>query len=447
MPISLTLRTALAGLLCCASLSVHALAEPAMPSPLIELSAEARKASADGRFQSLQKIESILKDVSLLRQLPVLSPVTLTVISRESLASELAEKIETEIAPEKIKGEEALYRQLGMLPLDFDYSAFMLALYTEQIGGFYDPKTRALKLIEGMPMTGAEQEMLIAHELTHALQDQHYHLDALLNDPKRKDNDDATLALMALVEGDATVSAMAFLQESQKKKPFQGFFSTLGSLVNQLKLMSSFKTFQSAPAFIQESLIFPYQQGAQFVNYFQGEGLSWSDMHMLYDHVPVSTEHILHPSTYSRGEAPRLVDFDVKPWFPQSVEITRSVWGELGYRQYFQKHLHWKSAKKAATGWAGDRYSILNTPSGHSFVLASVWDNESEANEFVQAYRQTLEIRTGKAPAALAPGLWHAQHEKTGHTFLFQQSARILICEGVDEKLQHSGIFQQNLDF
>lgn len=411
------------------SLCLSAVPGPVAAAELIQLSQEAQKAAADGRFNSLQKIESILKEVSLLRKLPILAPVNLTVITREALQAELAEKIKTEISPEKIQSDAALYQQLGMLPQDFDYPGFMLALYTEQIGGFYDPKTRALKLIEGMPMTGAEQEILIAHELTHALQDQHYHLEDLLNAPERKASDDATLALMALVEGDATVSAMHYLQESQRKKPLQGFFANVGLLFNQFKLLSSFKTFQSAPPFIQEQLIFPYQQGAQFVNYFQSEGLSWSEMHTLYDHAPASTEHILHPRTYAQGDAPLSIDWDLSTWFPGVRVISESVWGELGYRQYFQRHLDWKQAKAAASGWSGDRYAVLSGDEGPFFVFASRWDNVTEASEFAAAYHQTLIARTGKQPELVAPGLWRSESEDFGQVFLWQQTEQVLVCE------------------
>lgn len=415
--------------------------------PLIQLSVEAQKAAADGRFDSLKKIESILAGVSALRQLPVLSPVKLTVLSRASLQAELAEKIKTEIPPQKIRGEEALYRQLGMLAQDFDYGAFMLALYTEQIGGFYDPKTQALNLIEGAPMTGIEQEMLIAHELTHALQDQHYHLDSLLNAPERKDSDDASLALMALVEGDATVSAMAYIQQSQSKKPLQGFFSVLGSLVNQVKMMSSFKTFQSAPAFIQESLIFPYQQGSQFVSYFQNQSPQASVMQGLYERLPQSTEQILHPLIYVRNEIPERVQFDFDAWFPQSEILSSSVWGELGYRQYLQHHLDWREAKAAASGWAGDRYGILQTPEGPSFVFASLWDNTVEATEFRKAYHKTLALRTGKAPVLVSPGLWHSEHSTLGHVFLYQDQNRVLVLEHVSGAPKFWELLQQGLSF
>lgn len=416
-------------------------------SELIRLSQEAQKAAADGRFNSLQKIENILKEVSLIRKLPVLAPVNLTVITREALKAELAEKIRTEISPEKMESDAALYQQLGMIPRDFDYPGFMLALYTEQIGGFYDPKTRALKLIEGIPMTGAEQEILIAHELTHALQDQHYHLDDLLNAPERKESDDATLALMALVEGDATVSAMNYLQESQRKKPLQGFFANVGLLMNQFKMLSSFKTFQSAPPFIQEQLIFPYQQGSQFVNYFHSEGLSWSEMQTLYDHAPSSTEHILHPRTYAQGDTPRAIDWDLASWFPGTRVISHSVWGELSYRQYFERHLDWKQAKAAASGWAGDRYAVLEGDDGPFFVFASRWDNIAEASEFAAAYHQSLITRTGKTPELLAPGLWRSESQDHGQVFLWHQTERVLVCERLPKGFKDNFIHHADFDF
>ncbi len=408
--------------------------------PLIELSPAAQQAAQKGTFKSLDKIETILKGVSALRQLPIKRPVKLTVIDRKALQAELAVKIKEEIPPEKIAAEEAMYRQLDMLPRDFAYGQFILDLYTEQIGGFYDPKTRHLKLIEGMPLTGAEQEILIAHELTHALQDQHYELDKLMSAPERKANDDATLALMALVEGDATVTSMEYVQNNLSKNPVSGFFSVVGTLFNQARAMSSFKTFRSAPKFIQDSLVFPYQQGAEFVRYFRDDGFTWQDIGDLYDNLPRSTEHILHLRAYTEGNDPQPIALN-PTLFEGHQTVTHSMWGELGYRQYLLAHLKWQEVKTASKGWAGDHYYVFEQNNHKTFAFVSRWDREQDAREFARAYEKTLKQRFKKKPVQIAENLQRWNDPEHGHVFLYEHKDRVLILENVTAEMARSEAF------
>ncbi len=377
------------------------LLQPVLAAPLVELTPEAKQ-NTSGAFKELKQIEKILSDVAKLRDLPVKRPIQIGVLDRSQLEKTLAKQINEEIPANKIKGETALYRQLGMLPKDFNYQKFMVDLYTEQIGGFYDPKTRELNLIKGTPLTGLDQQMLIAHELTHALQDQHYELQKYLS--QGSENDDQNLARTSLIEGDATVTAMEYIQQRAENKPVQGLFEMLGSVVNSARQMQSFEKFRSAPKFIQESLTFPYDQGSQFVNAFRQDGWSWSDIKLLYTNPPNATEHILHPSTYLEGQAPQPVNFSLKNYFKGSTVLTGSVWGELSYRQYLAHHLDWREAKDAAQGWQGDRYEVLETPQGKVYGFFSRWDNPEEAKAFFSAWRKSLSKREYSASGMTATG-------------------------------------------
>lgn len=377
------------------------LSGPVSAAALIELTPEAKQ-NTSGAFKELKQIEKILADVAKLRSLPVKRPIQIGVLDRSQLEKTLTKQINEEIPADKIKGETALYRQLGMLPKDFDYQQFMVDLYTEQIGGFYDPKTRELNLIKGTPLTGLDQQMLIAHELTHALQDQHFELHKYMSEGS--DNDDLNLARTALIEGDATVAATEYIQLRAEAKPVQGLFEMLGTVFNAAKQMQSFEKFRSAPRFIQESLTFPYDQGSQFVNAFRQDGWSWDDMRIIYTNPPKSTEHILHPDTYLDGEAPQAVAFSLKDHLKGAKVLTGSVWGELGYRQYLAHHLDWREAKDAAQGWQGDRYEVIETPQGLSYGFFSRWDNASEAQAFFSAWRKSLAKREPAASGLSASG-------------------------------------------
>ena len=376
------------------------LAGPALAAPLVEFAPETSQDAAS--FQELKQIEEILAKVSKLRALPVVRPIQVGLLDRSQLQHKLTQQIAEEIPADKLRGEAALYHQLGMLPAGFDYKTFLIDLYTEQIGGFYDPKTRELKLIKGTPLTGLDQQLLISHELTHALQDQRYDLNKFLNSDSG--NDDRSLAQMALIEGDATVSASEYIQSRASAKPLQGLLEVLGSAFNAARQIPGFEKFRSAPAFIRDSLIFPYDQGAQFVNAFRQQGWSWEDLDVVYTNPPQATEHILHPDSYLDGENPTELTLSQQPLLPGSKLLTGSVWGELGYRQFLAHHLGGKPAKEAAAGWRGDRYEVLETPSGIVFVMYSLWDSEPEARGFFSAWRSSLAKRDPKAAPMPATG-------------------------------------------
>lgn len=362
----------------------------ASAAPMVVLAAEAQL-DAGGEYHKLQEIESILQEMVQIRGLELKRPVQINTIDREQLRQKLLEQIENEIPPEKIAAEEALYKHLKMLSVDFDYRQFLVDLYTEQIGGFYDPKTQELRLIKGLSLTGLEQQMLIAHELTHALQDQHYHLEDYMK--SESDNDDRTLAQMALIEGDATLAASEYVQRKASERPISGLLEAFGSVVNAFSMTLRFEKFRTAPRFIREGLVFPYDQGTQFVSAFREKGWSWEQMSELYQRPPHSTEQILHIQNYLDDDEPAKISFSLVPYFKDSHLLATNVWGELGYRQYLRQYMSGAQARQAAAGWQGDRYQVVEHDSGYSFAFVSQWENSSESAELLAAYRESLQKR------------------------------------------------------
>ncbi|MGV3525270.1 MAG: hypothetical protein ACO1RX_13650 [Candidatus Sericytochromatia bacterium] len=398
---------------------------PVAAAPLVELSPEARRDASAGDFKELKQIEAILKDVSSLRQLPVKRPIQISTLARADLAADLKQRMDKEIPPDKLRGEQLLYQQLGMLPTGFDYAGFMLDLYAEQIGGYYDPETQALRLIKGNPLSGLEQQMLIAHELTHALQDQHYDLQKYLNG--NSDNDDRTLAHMALIEGDATVAATEYIQRRQQERPMGGLLDLVGTLFSAARMVSQSETFRSAPRFIQDSLLFPYQQGAQFVTAFRDQGWSWQEMGKLYQRPPTATEQIFHPQLYVDAQEPGSMNTSLLKLLPGAKNLSSSVWGELGYRQALRHHLGVQKALSAARGWHADRYEVLDTPEGPVVGLFSTWDSAAEAEEFEQAWQATWDKRY---PDLQRTGTL-AQLPDGRALWLERQGEQVLIVEGL----------------
>lgn len=405
---------------------------PVLASPLIELAPEARADLASGSFKGLEKIEQILQTMSELRALPVKTPVQVDTLNRQQLEKALIAQIERDVPPERIAAESDLYKHLGLLPADFDYRSFLISLYTEQIGGYYDPKTRQLRLVKDN-LTGLENEMLIAHELVHALQDQHFELQQYL-DPEAR-NDDRTLAQMALIEGDATAAATEFVQQRLEQKPLRGLLDSFSSLLSAARMSTGFKTFNSAPAFIRESMLFPYQQGTQFISEFRSKGWSWQDMAELYDRPPACTRHILHPQDYLNQIEPITLPDLLTAHLATAQQRASNVLGELGYQQILKHHLGATQARAAVKGWRGDGYQIYALPAAagsapqNLFVFSSLWQTPIQAAAFAAAWQAAqLQRFPGLQRDVQTAGLYQANGERGG---VWQYQHGVLILENL----------------
>ncbi|MCX7935530.1 MAG: hypothetical protein N3A66_09780, partial [Planctomycetota bacterium] len=213
-------------------------------------------------------------------------PVHIAVIARPAVEAILAEELDREVPPEEMRFRQEAMRRFGLLPADCDLRRTMLDLFVEQVEGFYIPRQRTLYLIKGRPF----QDILIAHELVHALQDQVADLYALQE--ARRGDDDAAAALQAVAEGQAVLAMNAYARRfvSPWAMAFDSAVMSLGYAGRTARL-------RAAPLALREGLFFPYFKGAPFVmRAWQKGGLMGSLR--LFARLPESTEQILWPEKY-----------------------------------------------------------------------------------------------------------------------------------------------------
>lgn len=422
--------------LCLGLILIQAQAQAA--PAVVELGTRAQAQLQRGEYPLLENLGGILEKVSQLRQLPIKERVRVDTLNREELLAFLRKEFEAELDPKDIQGEEALYTRWGLFAPDFDYAQFMLGLYTEQIGGFYDPKTRRLYLLEGMSLNKLDQEVLVAHELTHALQDQSFGLKNYLSPPQQGEpNGDRQLAVMSMIEGDASLTSAEYVQGLMQQQ--FSLMEMLGSLANAVRMNFAFEKLRQAPRVIRESLTFPYDQGLRFVQSFRKEGWSWEEINTLYKNPPRSTEQILQPDKYLDGENPSALHFKRPPQWPDKWPLlTKGVMGEWGWRHYFLHYLEVAPARSAARGWAGDHYQVYlkNVPGKPSpaprLLFSTLWDSPEEAQEFATSYALTLQKRY---PSLSLPNQFQQlkllKISAEDHLLIYQQGARCLIAEGL----------------
>jgi hypothetical protein len=288
-----------------------------------------------------------------------------------------------------------IFRFFGAIPERLDMRAFLKDLMTEQAGGLYDPFTKKLYISPMFDVTGALGRMVLAHEIDHALQDQNFDIETMGAD--KPGNDDRSAALMAMLEGDATLLMGEVVARDANPLSLLAELPKM-ALVDQSKLAE-------APVAIRDSLLFPYLNGMAF---FQGLGgrtrrhpdgglarladPSWRNDVFL--DPPVSTEQILHPEKYLANERPAEIPA-LEVSTTDYPHVARDVIGEFGVRLLLGATLDPARVQQAAAGWNGDRIVVGEDEPATRHVLRWVtrWDSAADAEEFASALADALAAR------------------------------------------------------
>src|SRR5215203_5041402 len=210
--------------------------------------AQAGAASSTQHTAIVSMTAAMLKETSEIRELSIVKAVKSGAQSRTEIERMIIKNLDVETTPEEMHAAEMVLKVFGLAPKDFAYRTFLIKLLTEQVAGYYDPKAQQFYLADWIELEG--QKPVMAHELTHALQDQHFNLKRFENWPKG--DSDAELAAHALIEGDATLAMILYMS----KNPMVA----LGFLRSSQAIES--EQFKLAPRVLRESLMFPYTEGS-----------------------------------------------------------------------------------------------------------------------------------------------------------------------------------------
>lgn len=344
------------------------------------------------------RLEAIEQQVIASRGLQRLAPIEKRLISREEAGHYIAAEFERERAEYEIRN--TVYKLLDLIPEQADLVSLLRDLVTSQASGFYDPRVKALFVITESAGLTAGEELTLAHELTHALQDQHFNLERLQRDARA--DWDRNHALSALVEGDATALATAHALRGQR-----GLVPAGGAFVQAQELT----TF---PIALQRELLFPYVAGTVFVTHLLS-GSNWPAVNAAYTRLPATTEQVLHPEKYGSGELAKPVSLpDLTPHLGAGWRrLGSSTFGEFNLRNYLGLELGAEEVAEAANGWGGDSWTLYGDTAGnYLFFLAIAWDTETDRTEFFVAYRDWLQRRGGAFQSVSEGSLrWQGQRK------------------------------------
>lgn len=345
----------------------------------------ASKSASNVEF--LAAADEVLQQMSEITGLKLITPLKKSLRSREEIRAYVIQQMNEEKNPAERYADARTAEALGLLPKGFDLDTFMVNVLTEQVEGLYDPKAREFYIADWSPPS--DQRMVMAHELTHALEDQHFDIEAWSR--AARPNEDAELARDAVLEGSAMAAMVDYLMlgtgRSLKDLPEFDPSMLLGEL-------ESTPTLKDAPPFLKDALIFPYISG---LNYSAAilKNSGWSALAGVFEKPPVSTQQILHPGLYKSGKVPSTVLLPSlekmlgKDW----AKLDENILGEFGWKEVLRQFLDDDRAKPLAAAWGGDRYATYEQKETKKLVLVTRLrlDSEEHADRFFGQYSEALE--------------------------------------------------------
>jgi hypothetical protein len=325
------------------------------------------------------------KEVVEVGGVPFKEEVPLQYLTRESLSHYLEELFDAEYPEEQAEVDRRTLVAFDLMQEGTDLRGLRARVLRENIVGFYDerPGKKRLRLVSDNHRLTPMNQIVLSHELRHALQDQYVEVHALVPESVG-DYDDRRLAVMSLLEGDATFVMERFLLARLAGAGLEsssGVSSLFGSGENAAAQIPD------APAVVRDQLVLPYFIGRDFVDALYGRG-GWEAVKAAWARPPASMEQVLHPEKYEAGEAPRAVEVGGAP--PGWRLLREGVLGEALVRT-----LLGPGSEQAAAGWGGDAYRVYDRSGRTLLVWRSVWDSALDLREFLAAARSRFARAAG----------------------------------------------------
>jgi hypothetical protein len=373
-------------------------------------------------------VDEILAFDSKQSGLPIKKQVKRRLTSRDEVESYLTKHMKDEDV-KRLQRSELVLKKFGLLPRDFDLEKLLVALLREQVAGYYDPKTKTVNLLDWVPME--EQEPVMAHELTHALQDQTINLDKWMKkgdkdlgemkkDPTPEDieNDEMNDAREAVVEGQAETVMMQY-----ELAPVGRSIADSPGLVETMEAQMASgtddsKVFKDAPIFLKESLTFPYSYGMKFVIAVMEKSGKEKAFAGMLANPPHTTRQIMQPETYlsdEKIEPMRVPEF--KRDFKDYLKFDIGAMGEFDVAVLIEQYAGKKLSDRLYPEWRGGYYYAARPKNGAGaplgLIYVSRWSSAEKAAEFAGIYAQSLTKRYKKAEEIKGPSSSEMAEEKT----------------------------------
>jgi hypothetical protein len=385
---------------------------PAAPVPTVAIAGTGRAL-----------LQSIENDVSGLRGLQPKSQVPLRFLDQAGLQRYFVDRFNQDYLPSERESDQKLLATLGLVSNNESVTQILLDVLQEQVIGVYNPDDKIMYLVTSdNGQFGPDEKATFAHEYTHALQDQYFDLPTLA--PKHPDNDDRSLAIQALTEGDAVLMQRLWAQE--KLSPDE---------INQLGQGGADSKLFSAPLFLREQLLFPYSDGFNFVRQMYQTGGGYAGVDDVFRNPPDSTAQILHPEKYRSHTKP--IDVSLPDLSQGSLgdgwrKINSNVLGELDIRLILSQLTDSSHGVRGSGGWAGDRWELIEKEGRQALVISTVWDTPNDATNFFQTFALAMKNRFPTAKEEEASATRQALTTPTAATEIRRNGLTVLAVISFD---------------
>jgi hypothetical protein len=376
----------LSGLMAVLFVALGAAAQQAAPSSTLPPPASTQSAEFS------QAADEVLAEMSKLISLPIVSPLKKSMRSREEIKAYLLQKMREDKDADKRYADQKTMEKFGLLPKDYPLDEVLVKVLTEQIAGLYDPDSQEFFIADWNSL--ADERAVMSHELTHALQDQHFHIDKWTD--AAKPNDDGELARDAVLEGSA-MAAMIDYQLGGK-----GSIRDLDEFDPSILMgdLSGSPELSKAPKVLQDELLFPYLAGTTFTQRILKAGKGWPDFYKVFAKPPVSTQQIMHPDLYLQDVVPPKIAL------PETKGAVSADWkkldennmGEFGLQEILKQYLPKDRSATLAALWSADRYAIFENQKNKRTMLVFRLrlGSDAAAARFFGAYSEVLELKYDK---------------------------------------------------
>lgn len=400
-----------------------------------------------------QLLSEIMSSVERSRGLKFKSKVEIKISNKKEVKQFLEENIARELPPEELQKMNELLVFVGLLEPGIDLKKELVNFVGEAGAGFYDQYGKRLILVEEVASKSGllafvvrrdiMNELILAHELTHAIDDQNFDLQKTME--RYKDNDDAATAMHWVEEGASTIVGFAHLL--QKPSTDERVLAIVRQF-NSMNTMSFKSEYPDTPEVLKDVLLSPYEKGSNFVMYHLKTSKGWDNVNEMYSGKPISTEMILHPE---RSNMKGYLPIEVKlPELPKATvgsleKMEDNVTGEFMTHLILERFVSWEEARRASDGWGGDLYAIYNTkgkPRKFLMWWLSKWDTEKDAVEFssaaIRMLRQKHQNSLEEQPPTKIDGILFEAKLADGQIAVVAGAGdTVLYVEGVSNSFEH----------
>jgi len=403
-----------------------------------------------------RSVDEILHFASQDTGLPVKKSVKRAIVSREQVEKYINEKFRNDADRIRFERSELVQKKFGLLPRDFNLHEFLIKLLAEQVAGYYDEKTKTINLLD---WNDAElQRPVMAHELTHALQDQSYDLEkmskhdeeierkGLENIDEMLRNDEGSTCRSAVLEGQAMIVLVDYVlapsEQSVMKMP-----AIVDVMQAQMDKSRGSPVFDSAPLLLQEELAFPYKQGMKFIRDLLVAGGKQLAFKGVLERMPQTTREIMEPREYLAGRRidPLLLpnfDFLKKDYEPYDAGAVGELDVNILLRIYADEDVakrltpQWRGGAYYAAGRKGAKPPDRNSTAHIGLYYVSKWATAEAAEDFARSYVAALSDRyKGLRPVTSdAPGL-NTFTSADGLIFIQHTGNLVIAVESFDERM------------